>query len=146
MTGIMLTWDQQEIQAIDEGDFESTVVSVIEEFFDNVTEYRAVTVDWRTPTRDHNSVYKVSGHPLVHLDRSRCFIDIIGEQRGGEYQIDLKPSEFEIKTKSTGHSEKITYLQLRPEGIAINPEEEEMFLNSIPDHIKKRIIDPIRNR
>jgi hypothetical protein len=82
----------------------------------------------------------------VHLDRSRCFIDIIGEQRGGEYQIDLKPSEFEIKTKSTGHSEKITYLQLRPEGIAINPEEEEMFLNSIPDHIKKRIIDPIRNR
>lgn len=80
MTGMMVTWDQQEIQAIDEGDFESVVVNVIEEFFDGVDEYRGVTVEWKTPKRGHNSVYKVSQPPLVHLDRSRCFIDIVGEQ------------------------------------------------------------------
>lgn len=146
MTGVMVTWDQQEIQVIDEGDFESTVVDVIEEFFDRVDEYNGVTVDWRTPTRDHDSVYMVSQKPLVHLDRSRCFIDIVGEQRGGEYQIDLKPFGFEIATRSTGHKEELTYLQLRPEGIAIAPEEQEMFLTNIPEPVKKRIIDPIRNR
>lgn len=146
MTGIMVTWDQQEIQAIDEGDFESTVVEVIEEFFDRVDEYRGVTVDWRTPTRNHDSVYNVSEKPLVHLDRSRCFIDIVGKQRGGEYKIDLKPDGFEIKTISTGHTEELTYLQLRPEGIAIDPDEQEVFLSNIPESVKKRVIDPIRNR
>lgn len=146
MTGLIVTWDQQEIQVIDEGDFESTVVEVIEEFFNTVDQYSAVTVEWRTPTRDHNSVYKVSRQPLIHLDRSRCFIDTVGEQRGGEYQIDLKPSGFEIETMSTGQKEELTYLQLRPEGITIDPEEEEMFLSNIPESVKKRIIEPIRNR
>ena len=142
----MITWDQQEIQVIDEGDFESAVVDVIEDFFNKVDEYRGVTVNWRTPTRNHDSVYRVSQKPLVHLDRSRCFIDIIGEQKGGEYQIDLNPSGFEIETISSGYREELTYLQLRPEGIAIAPEEQELFLANIPEHIKKRIIDPIRNR
>jgi hypothetical protein len=146
MTGMMVTWDQQEIQVIDEGDFESTVVEVIEAFFDNVDEHRGVTVDWRTPTRDHDSVYKVAEKPLVHLDRSRCFIDIVGEQRGGEYKIDLKPSGFEIETNSTGHTEELTYLQLRPEGVAIDSDEQEVFLSNIPESVKKRVIDPIRNR
>ena len=146
MTGVMVTWDEQEIQVIDECDFESTVVGVIEEFFDKVDEYNGVTVDWQTPTRDHDSVYLVSRKPLVHLDRSRCFIDIVGKQKGGEYQIDLNPSSFEIETISTGYKEKVTYLQLRPEGVAIAPEEQEMFLSDIPEPVKKRIIDPIRNR
>lgn len=146
MTGVMVTWDEQEIQAIDDGDFEATVVDVIEEFFDSVDEYRGVTVNWRTPTRDHDSVYKVTQQPLIHLDRSRCFIDIVGEQRGGEYKIDLKPSGFEIEMRSTGQKEELTYLQLRPEGIAINSEEKEMFLSNIPESVKKRIIEPIRNR
>jgi|GEM_PF-5612397 len=142
----MVTWDEQEIQAIDDGDFEATVVDVIEEFFDTVDEHRGVTVNWRTPTRDHDSVYKVTQQPLIHLDRSRCFIDVVGEQRGGEYKIDLKPSGFEIEMRSTGQKEELTYLQLRPEGIAINSEEKEMFLSNIPESVKKRIIEPIRNR
>jgi len=146
MTGVMVTWNQQEIQVIDHGDFESTVVDVIEGFFDRVDEYSGVTVEWRTPTRDHDSVYKISREPLIHLDRSRCFIDIVGKQRGGEYQLDLKPSGFEIETMSTGQKEELTYLQLRPEGIAIDPEEQEMFLANIPESVKKRIIEPIRNR
>jgi hypothetical protein len=146
MTGVMVTWDEQEIQAIDDGDFEATVVDVIEEFFDTVDEHRGVTVNWRTPTRDHDSVYKVTQQPLIHLDRSRCFIDVVGEQRGGEYKIDLKPSGFEIEMRSTGQKEELTYLQLRPEGIAINSEEKEMFLSNIPESVKKRIIEPIRNR
>lgn len=146
MTGIMVTWDQQEIQVIDDGDFESTVVEVIEEFFNIVDECSGVTVDWRTPTRNHDSVYKVSRQPLIHLDRSRCFIDIVGKQRGGKYQIDLKPSGFEIKIMSTGWKEELTYLQLRPEGIAIDSEEQEMFLSNIPESVRKRIIDPLRNR
>lgn len=131
---------------IDDGDFESTVVTVIEEFFDTVDECRGVTVDWRTPTRDHKSEYRVAQQPLVHLDRSRCFIDIVGEQRGGKYQIDLKPDGFEIKTVSTAHTEELTYLQLRPEGVAIDPDESEIFLDKIPEAIQERIIDPIRNR
>ena len=146
MTGLMVTWDQQEIQVIDDGDFESTVVEVIEEFFNTVDACNAVTVDWQTPTRDHDCVYKVSQQPLIHLDRSRCFINIVGEQRGGEYQIDLKPSGFEIETMSTGQKEELTYLQLRPEGIAIDSEEQEMFLSNIPESVKKRIVEPIRNR
>ena len=146
MTGVMVTWDEQEIQAIDDGDFEATVVDVIEEFFDTVDEHRGVTVNWRTPTRDYDSVYKVTQQPLIHLDRSRCFIDVVGEQRGGEYKIDLKPSGFEIEMRSTGQKEELTYLQLRPEGIAINSEEKEMFLSNIPESVKKRIIEPIRNR
>lgn len=146
MTGVMVTWDQQEIQVIDESDFESTVVAVIENFFDGIDECSGVTVEWQTPTRDHDSVYKVSRQPLVHLDRSRCFIDIVGKQRGGEYKIDLKPSGFEIKTMSSGQKEELTYLQLRPEGIAIDSEEEEMFLSNIPEPVQERIIEPIRNR
>ena len=105
-----------------------------------VDEYSGVTVDWRTPTRDHNSVYKVSRQPLIHLDRSRCFIDLVGEQRGGEYQIDLKLSSFEIETMSTGQKEELTYLQLRPEGIAIDSEEQEMFLSNIPEFVKMQPI------
>jgi len=146
MTGVMVTWDQQEIQVVDDDDFESTVVEVIEQFFNTVDEYSGVTVDWQTPTRNHESVYSVSRQPLIHLDRSRCFIDIVGEQRGGEYQIDLKPSSFEIETMSTGQREELTYLQLRPEGVAIDSEEQEVFLSNIPESVKKRIIDPIRNR
>jgi len=146
MTGVIVTWDQQEIQAIDEGDFESTVVNVIEEFFDEVDEYSGVTVDWRTPTRDHNSVYTITQEPLVHLDRSRCFIDIVGEQQGGKYKIDLKPSGFEIETMSSGHKEELIYLHLRPEGIAADAENQEMFLSNIPESVKKRIIEPIRNQ
>lgn len=146
MPGVMVTWDQHEIQVIDEGDFESAVVDVIEQFFDGVDEYTGVTVEWKTPTRDHQAVYKVSQAPLVHLDRSRCFIDIVGEQRGGEYKIDLKPSGFAIETRSTGHTEELTFLQLRPEGIAINPKDEEMFLQSIPESIKKRLVNRLPDR
>lgn len=146
MTGIMVTWDQNEIQAIDEGDFESAVVNVIEEFFDDVDEYRGVIIEWETPNRDHNCVYRVSQAPLVHLDRSRCFIDIVGEQRGGEYKIDLKPSGFEIITRSSGHREELTFLQLRPEGVAINSEEQEIFLQNIPESIKNRIVKRLPDR
>ena len=85
-------------------------------------------------------MYKVSQEPLVHLDRSRCFIDIIGQQKGGEYKIDLNPSSFEIETRSTGHKEELTFLQLRPEGIAMDPKEEEIFLNGIPEEIKDEIV------
>jgi len=146
MTGVMVTWDQQEIQAIDEDEFESTVVQVIEEFFGQVDEYRGVTVEWRTQNRDHDAVYKVTQEPLVHLDRSRCFIDIVGKQRGGEYKIDLSPSGFEIEIGSTGQREELTFLQLRPQGLAISPDEQELFLKSIPESVKKRIIEPLRGR
>jgi hypothetical protein len=146
MTGVMVTWNQKEIHAIDEDDFESAVVNVIEEFFNGVDEYRGVIIEWETPTRNHDCVYRVSEAPLVHLDRSRCFIDIVGEQRGGEYKIDLKPSGFEIITRSSGRSEELTFLQLRPEGVAINPKEQEMFLQSIPESIKNRIVSQLPDR
>jgi hypothetical protein len=141
----MVTWSQEEIQAIDEDDFEPTVVRVIEEFFDKVDEPRGVAVEWKTPTRNHGSVYEVYQQPLVHLDRSRCFINIVGEQRGGKYQIDLNPSSFTIKTLSNGHTEELTFLRLRPEGVVIDPVEQERFLKNIPDAIKKKLISTVRH-
>lgn len=140
MTGMAITWNKDEIQVIDEGDFEKKVVDIIDGFFQDIDEYSAVTVEWKTEKRDHDCVYKVSQEPLVHLDRSRCFIDITGQQKGGEYKIDLNPSSFEIETRSTGHKEDLTFLQLRPEGIAMDPEEEEIFLNGIPEEIKDKIV------
>jgi hypothetical protein len=145
MTGLMVTWDEKEIQAIDEGDFEETVVNVIDDFFDTVDGHREVAVEWKTPTRDHGCVYRVSRPPLIHLDRSRCFIDIVGEQRDGKYQLDMSPSGFEIKTKSSGYTEKITFLRLRGPGVAINTEDQEVLLENIPESVRKRLIDPIRD-
>lgn len=145
MTGLIVTWDEQEIQAIDDGDFESAVVEVIDSFFEAVHSYREVTVEWTTPTRNHNSVYKVSEPPLTHLDRSRCFLDIQGKQKGGEYQLDLNPEEFRIKTKSSGRTEKLTFLRLRPEGLEIDPEEQEVFLENLPERITNRVVETIEN-
>jgi hypothetical protein len=144
MTGVLVTWDENEIQAIDDDNFEETVVDVVENFFDAVDGYSEITVEWQTPTRNHDCIYKVTREPLVHLDRSRCFIDIVGEQRGGEYQIDLKPSGFDIKMKSTGQTEELNYLRLRDSGLAIDPENQEVFLKSIPTKVKKRVVERIK--
>lgn len=144
MTGVIVTWDEKDIQAIDEDDFESTVVDVVENFFDAVDGHSEITVEWRTQTRDHNSVYKVARQPLTHLDRSRCFIDIKGEQRGGGYQIDLMPTGFYIKTKTSGYVEELLSLRLRDPGLAIDAENQEIFLKSIPHRVKKRVIETVR--
>lgn len=140
MPGIIVTWDEDEIQTIDEGNFEETVVEVVDEFFGAVGTHREVTVEWRTANRDHDTLYKVERQPLMHLDRSRCFIDIKGQSRGGQYQIDLQPSGFFIKVKSSGQREELTFLRLRDDGLGINVEEEEVYLESIPERIKKRIV------
>jgi hypothetical protein len=142
MSGLIVTWDQEEIQVIDDGNFESVVVDVVSDFFDTVEGYSEVTVEWRTPTRNHGSVYKVSREPLIHLDRSRCFIDIVGDQQGGEYQLDLKPSGFDIKTLSSGYVEELSFLRLRGPGVAIDTEEKEAFVQNLPESIRERIITP----
>lgn len=144
MTGVIVTWDEKDIQAIGEDDFESAVVDVVERFFDAVEGYGEIIIEWRTPTRDHNCVYKVARQPLIHLDRSRCFIDIEGEQRGGEYQIDLRPTGFYIKTKTSGHVEELLSLRLRDPGLAINAENQEIFLKSIPRRVKKRVVETVK--
>jgi hypothetical protein len=136
MTGVIVTWDQQEIHAIDEGDFETKVVDLVDNFFNSAQSYSEVTVEWKTPTRDHNCVYKVSEPPLTHLDRSRCFIDIIGLQQDGEYKIDMSPSGFTITTKSSGYEEELTYLRLRDDGLAIDTENQEAFWDNMPERVK----------
>jgi hypothetical protein len=140
MTGLIVTWDEEEIQAVDEGDFEKTVVEIIENFFDAVEGYSEVTVEWETSTRNHDCLYKLERQPLVHLDRDRCFIDIVGQQQGGEYQLDLSPSGFNIKLKSTGQTWELTFLRLRDPGTAIDPENKEIFLKSIPKGIKNSLV------
>lgn len=146
MTGVIITWDEGEIRAIDDDSFESEVVDVIGDFFEKVEGTTEVSVEWKTENRDHNSQYKVASEPLVHLDRSRCFIDIVGQQRGGEYKLDLKPSGFEVQMKSTGQVEELTYLQLRAPGVAIDLEDQRAFIDGLSESIRDRLVQPIKNR
>jgi hypothetical protein len=56
--------------------------------FSEVPGYSVVTVEWVPVDGEGNeSVYKISEELLTHLDRSRCFINITGQQ--GEENIKL---------------------------------------------------------
>lgn len=134
MTGLIVTYSEDEIQAIDPGDFEVTVVEILDDFFSSVKGHSEVTVEWRTATKDHNTLYKVTTPPVIHDDR--CYIDIKGG-RGGKYKIKMEPNGFRIKTRSSGQEEDLTHLQFRGPGIAVNATEEEIFLGNIPDSVKK---------
>lgn len=56
MDGIIVAWNEEEIQAIDQETFQKTVVDAAEAIFQEVESPETVTVDWRTKTRDHGVV------------------------------------------------------------------------------------------
>jgi len=55
----------------------------------------------------------------------------------------MNPSGFYIETLSSGYKRELELLRLRDDGLAINSEEQEIFLSEIPDRIKKRVVNVI---
>lgn len=143
MAGLIVTWDGEEIQAIDEGNFESIVVEVIDGFFEAVEGYTNVEVEWKAESWDYGSQYKIASPPYMEIDKERYFVDIRGQSRGGEYQIDMKPSGLFIEKLSTGEKKELDYLTMRAPGVAVNPKEEELFVERIPEKIRKRVVESL---
>lgn len=143
MTGLIITWDASEIQAIDEGNFESVVVEVVEHFFNTVEGYRSVTAEWKAGSWDHGSEYKPLKPPTMQINREAYFIHIKGQSRGGEYEIEMNPSGLFIKKLSTSQVKELDYLTLRAPEVAVNNHDEEIFVESIPKHIRKRVVESL---
>ncbi|WP_252697970.1 hypothetical protein [Natronosalvus vescus] len=143
MAGLVVTWDGSEIQAIDEGNFESIVVEVVEHFFNTVEGYRSVTAEWKAGSWDHGSEYGILKPPTMQINREGYFIHIKGKSRGGEYQIEMNPSGIYIEKLSTGQKKELNYLTLRAPGVAVNNKDEEVFVESIPERIRKRVVESL---
>lgn len=102
MTGLVVTWDQDDIHVIDEDNFESTVIDVVEEFFDTVDSYQSVTVEWRAGSWDYGAQYNITEPPAKHLVDEKYVIQFEGQSRHGRYELDLNPSGLYVETLSTG--------------------------------------------
>jgi hypothetical protein len=143
MAGIVVTWDESELQAIDEGNFESVVVEVVESFFDSVEGFESVTAEWKAGDWDHGSEYKILKPPTMQLNREGYFLHIKGKSRGGEYEIKMDPSGLYIEKLSTGQVKELEYLTLRAPEVAINNRDEEIFVENIPQQIRKRVVESL---
>lgn len=140
MTGLVVTWDGTEIHAIDEENFESLVVEVVENFFDTVVGYGGVTVEWTAGEWDYGSEYEIIEPPTMQINRESYFIHIRGKSRGGEYEIEMNPTGIYVEKLSTGQTKELDYLTLRAPGVSINAQDEEMFVKSIPERIRNRVV------
>ncbi|WP_135536148.1 hypothetical protein [Halostella pelagica] len=143
MAGLIVTWDQDEIQAIDEDNFESVVVEVVDSFFDTVEGYASVEVEWKAGSWDHGSQYKIEEPPVMQINSERYFIEIRGQSRDGKYEIDMNPSGLYIEKLSTEQKRELDYLTLRAPDIAVNTEDEELFVKEIPKQIRKRVVETL---
>lgn len=143
MAGLVVTWDGSELQAIDEGNFESVVVEVVEHFFATVEGYRSVTAEWKAGEWDYGSEYEILEPPTKLINGEGYFIHIKGKSRGGEYEIEMNPSGMFVETLSTGQTKELDYLTLRAPGVAVNNRDEELFVESIPERIRKRVVESL---
>lgn len=143
MTGLIVTLDKEEIQAVDEGNFEEIVVEVIDSFFDSVEGYKSVEVEWKAGDWDFGSQYKITEPPTQELLDQRYHIQIEGQSRGGQYGIEIGPSGFYIQISSTGQKKQLDYITLRAPEVAVNTRSEEIFVKEIPKQIRKRVVKSI---
>lgn len=144
MTGLIVAWDEEELQAIDDGNFESVVVEVVDSFFESIEGHSNVEVEWKAGSWDHGSQYLINKPPVVQYDKERYSIEIKGQSRDGVYEIDMNPEGLFIEKKSTGQKRHLDYLKMRaPPEVAISPETEEMFVKKIPKQIRKRIVKSV---
>lgn len=143
MAGLVVTWDGNEIQAIDEDNFQSVVVEVVEHFFETVEGYQSVTAEWTAGSWDYGSEYGISQPPTMQLNRNGYFISIRGKSRGGEYEIEMNPSGIFIEKLSTGQVKELDFLTLRAPQVAVNNKDEELFVENIPERIRKQVIESL---
>lgn len=143
MAGLIVTWDEDEIQAIDEGNFESIVVEVVDGFFESIDGVTNVTVEWKAGTWDHGSQYKITKPPVMQIDKGRYFIQFKGQSRGGEYELDMSPSGIYVEKLSTGQRKELDSLTLRAPDVAVNAKTEEILVKRIPEQIRKRVVKSI---
>lgn len=143
MAGLVVTWDNTELQAIDEGNFESVVVEVIENFFASVEAFQSVTAEWKAGSWDHGSEYGINEPPTKQIDEQGYFLRIKGKSRGGEYEIEMNPSGLFIEKLSTGQVRELDYLTLRAPDVAVNNRDEEVFVENIPEQIRKRVVESL---
>jgi len=140
MSGIIYAWDTEDIQAVDEGNFESMVIDVAENFFSNIESHEYATISWKTPSRDHDVVYEVISRPV--FEDGSYVIEIEGG-RGGEYEINLTPKNMTIQTLSSSYTEKLTYLELQAPEVAVNTENQSISVKEIPKRVRKRLVRSI---
>lgn len=145
MTGLIVTWDGNEIQAIDEENFESIVVEVIENFFDTVEGFQNITAEWAAGNGDwdYGSEYEITKSPTKQIIEEGYFLSIKGKSRGGKYEIRMMPSGMNIEKLSTGQVKELDYLTLRAPRVAVNTRDEEVFVESIPKQIRKRVVESL---
>lgn len=132
MEGLIVAWNEEEIQAIDQENFHNIVTEAAEGVFDGV-EPTAVTVDWKTETRDHKTQYEVTQPPQLGYDS--CYVDIIGGE-GGKYRIELDPNEMAIRQYSNDWVEELTYLEFRTPQLAAKNDSHTVWLSEIPEQLK----------
>jgi hypothetical protein len=143
MAGLIVSWDEDEIQAIDEDNFESIVVEVVDSFFESIDGVTNVTVEWKAGAWDHGSQYQITAPPVMQIDKERYFIQFKGQSRGGEYELDMSPSGIYVEKQSTGQRKELDFLTLRAPEVAVNAETEEIFVKRIPKQIRKRVVKSI---
>lgn len=141
MTGLIVAWDEDEIQAVDEDNFESVVVEVVDSFFDSVEGYSNVEIEWKAGTWDHGSQYLVEKEPVKQIIEQGYSIVIKGQSRDGVYEIDPNTDGLYIEKVSTEQKRELDYLKMRaPPEVTVAPETEEVFVKKIPKQIRKRIV------
>lgn len=143
MSGLIVTWDQEEIQVIDEGNFGSVVVEVVDSFFESVEGYRNVEVEWKAGEWDYGSQYKINEPPVKLVDGEGYFIEIEGQSRNGEYKIDMNPTGLYIEKLSNNQKRGLDYLTLRAPEVAVNANTQDILVRQIPEKIRKRIVESI---
>lgn len=143
MTGLVVTWEGDDIHVIDEDNFESTVIEVVEQFFDAVDSYQSVTVEWKAGAWDYGSEYKITDPPTKQLVEEKYVIRFEGQSRHGEYEIDMSSAGLFVEKLSTGQKKQLDYLTLRAPNIAVDRENEEVFVDSIPERIRTRVVQSL---
>jgi hypothetical protein len=143
MPPLIVAWDEEEIQVIDEGNFEDMVVSVVEEFFGSVEGHSSIEVEWKAGSWDYGSQYKIVEPPVMEIIEDRYSLHIEGQSRHGEYLIEMLPSGLFVEQLSNGQRKELDYLTLRAPEVAVNSNEEEIFVKNIPKKIRKRLIQSI---
>ena len=137
MDGLLVAWSEEDIQAIDDGNFQEIVVDVVESFFEDVADPESVSVVWRTPTRDHSVRYDVTDPPQLGMES--CYVDIVGGN-GGEYRVELDPDELSIRQYSNDWVEELTYLELKAPGAVVDNTTNKLSLPNIPEKLKKKAV------
>jgi hypothetical protein len=119
------------------------VVEVMENFFDSVEGYESVTAEWTAGSWDHGSEYGIYQPPTKQINEQGYFLRIKGRSRGGEYEIRMNPSGLFIEKLSTEQVKELEYPPLRAPNVAVNNRDEEIFVENIPEQIRKRVVESL---